>query len=72
MNKEQLAEQLQKECHEMVTEAMKRTKQPFVTAQDGYNAFFYMKLAELQLQIAALEKQVSFLDSENSLNRPLI
>lgn len=50
------AEQLQKECHNIVAEiVLNQKKDTQITTQDGTNVFMFKKLAELELRIEKLE-----------------
>jgi hypothetical protein len=58
-----LAEQFQKDCHQIVEAAIKEADTP-VSYQDATNMFLFNKLAELQMEILRLRTII--LDPTNS------
>jgi hypothetical protein len=60
-----LVKEFQDEAHQMTEEVMKKTKKVGVSVQDVTNIFIYMKLAEFEMRLRALEdgcKRVKFDD----------
>jgi hypothetical protein len=67
----QLAEQLQKECHDMADLIINKSANP-PTFQDITNAYLYHKIAYLQLALQSLQDDNLKTQSYLNRNTPLI
>lgn len=71
MTKEQIIQQIEKD-HKAFVHPFTEGFEEESNYQHYTKQFLFSKLAEIELRLRAIEEHTSRLDSENSLNRPLM